>query len=109
MNKKQLIEKIENMAKTYGKYGENIFLIQETNHGCRPQFNRLWQAYAVKIDEDSACWGKVIWDFEDLECYDEIDDAGNYPWDDETIMDFEPECGFDLTDDNEIVELFGMI
>ena len=109
MEKQQLTNKIEKLSEKNGKFGENIHILQDAVHGCRINEDRTWVAQAVKIENGFAQYGKVTWNFDDVENYDENEDASDFPWDDESIMNFERECTYDLSDPDEIGELLGMI
>ena len=103
MEKSEIKSKLEKAAREYGSH-EGYSIIEQAYHGCRPGFDHVWVAKAVKINGNTAEIINVIWDFEDFvnENGEDVDDAGNYPWEDEEITDIEEEQELDITDDYDL-------
>jgi hypothetical protein len=109
MKKQELIKKLEEKAKIYGMFGDNTYIIKDAYHGCRPGADRLWCANAVEVIGKKVTIGKVTWDFDNVENYDMIDDASNYPWEDEKFMEFEDLDEYSLNDNDDCEELLNLI
>lgn len=100
----EIIEKIQKKNSVQGQmYGKNIHILSDAHHGCRiaPQ-DEVWVADGIKIAAGVAELGKVTWDMVD---HAHFEDASDMPWDDESIMDWEPGDDYDLNNDDELDDL----
>ena len=106
--KKELTEKLNSLKKEFGDV-DGIILTREAFHACNPENDKQWKCDAIKIDDKIASTGWVYWDFSNMENYDEIEDAGDYTWENATAEDFDTYEEYDLTDDADLADLLDNI
>lgn len=105
MTKSELITKIAEAGNTFGTF-EDVTIVESAYHACHPDHDKMWTATAYRVNNDEISVVKVYWDFADVDNYNDIDDGGALPWDDESIMSVDDNAcrvdNYDLTDDDDI-------
>lgn len=103
----KIIEKLQakNCCPSEKIYG--AYLIGESYHACRiAPDDEVWEAPAIKIESGIACLGRISWDMSD---HAHLDDAGDMPWDDESLMDWDVDSEYDMGNDDELEDLINRI
>ena len=96
ITKEEIRESLKIKKNTYGM-SNGYTIIEDAYHACYPDQDNTWEALAAKLEGEELIIVWVQWDFTSyIEENGDIDDASNYPFDDEDIVTIKENETFDI-------------